>query len=53
MPRQARIDALGALHDIIMRKIEKQSISLDDPDKDSFVEYIGNEIKETTTQWYA
>ncbi len=52
-PRQARIDAPGALHHIIIRGIEKQSIFRDDRDKDSFVEFNGNKIQDTTTQWYA
>ncbi len=53
MPRQARIDAPGALHHIIIRGIEKQSIFRNDRDKDSFVERIGGVIKETSTQCYA
>ncbi len=53
MPRQARIDAPGALHHLIKRGIEKQSIFRDDRDKDSFIEFIGNEVQKTITQWYA
>jgi hypothetical protein len=36
MPRKARIDAPGALHDIIVRGIEGGKIFLDDFDRDNY-----------------
>ena len=38
MPRQARIDAPGALHHIIIRGIERKKIFKDDSDRDDFLE---------------
>ena len=53
MPRQARIDAPGALHHIIFRGIERKKIFRDDTDRDRFVERIGGILKETSTRCYA
>jgi REP-associated tyrosine transposase len=39
MPRKARIDALGALHHIIVREINRRKIFLDDADRDDFSVY--------------
>jgi len=41
MPRQARIDAPGTLHHIIVRGIERCKIFKDDEDGESFVERFG------------
>ncbi len=40
MPRQARLDALGALHHIIVRGINKAPIFKDDEDKTRFL-FVG------------
>jgi REP element-mobilizing transposase RayT len=53
MPRQARIDAPGALHHIIARGIEKKLIFRDDPDRDSFVERLSTILKDSETPCYA
>jgi putative transposase len=53
MPRQARIDAPGALQHIIVRDIEGRKIFRDNKDKDNFVERLGNIIKETSKSCYA
>jgi putative transposase len=53
MPRQARIDAPGALHHIIIRGIEKRSIFRDDQDRDNFLERLGRILSETSTPCYA
>jgi putative transposase len=53
MPRQARIDAPGALHHIMVRGIERRKIFRDDKDKDNFVERLGDIIKDTSTPCYA
>ena len=52
MPRQARIDAPGAIHHIICRGIERCEIFRDDADRDSFVERLGRVISETHTLCY-
>jgi REP element-mobilizing transposase RayT len=39
MPRQARIDAPGALHHIIARGIERRKIFYDEKDRDDFLKY--------------
>ena len=36
MPRNARIDAPGALHHVIVRGIERRKIFNDDVDRDNF-----------------
>ena len=37
MPRQARIDAPGALHHVMVRGIERRRIFLGNQDRDNFV----------------
>jgi REP element-mobilizing transposase RayT len=49
MPCQARIDAPGALHHVMVRGIERRKIFRDNKDRDNFVERLGNIIKETST----
>ena len=49
MPRQARIDAPGALHHVMCRGIERRKIFLDDQDRRDFVERLGRVLPETTT----
>jgi hypothetical protein len=41
MPRQARIDAPGALHHIMVRGIEQQAIFRDDRDPYDYLSRIG------------
>ncbi len=53
MPRQARIDAPGALLHIMVRGIERRNIFRDNKDRDNFVERLGTIIKETSTFCYA
>jgi len=53
MPRQARIDAPGALHHIIVRGIEKKAIFRDQTDKDRFVGRLGKILTDTATPCYA
>ena len=40
MPRRSRIDALGALHHIILRGIERRTIFKDDADREKFLDYL-------------
>jgi REP element-mobilizing transposase RayT len=53
MPRQARIDAPGALHHIIIRGIERTLIFADDRDRETFLERLSNLLTETQTPCYA
>ena len=53
MPRQARIDAPGALHHIIIRGIERRAIFRDDKDREDFLERLSGLLEETTTPCYA
>ena len=53
MPRQARIDAPGALHHIIVRGIEQKNIFNDQKDKKQFLDRIGTVFPETNTACYA
>jgi hypothetical protein len=49
MPRKARIDAPGALHHIIVRRIERRRIFSDVQNRDNFVERLGDILTETQT----
>lgn len=53
MPRQARIDAPGAVHHIIARGIERGKIFRDDQDREHFIERLGELVAETHTQCFA
>lgn len=53
MPRQARIDAPGAVHHIIARGIERRQIFRDDTDRNDFVRRLGEVVIDTQTRCYA
>ena len=53
MPRQARIDAPGALHHIIVRGIERRRIFDDDQDRYDFLSRLGDILENTQTACYA
>ena len=53
MPRQARLDAPGTLHHIIIRGIEKRRIVDDDKDRQNFLTRLGDLAEETKTRIYA
>ncbi len=53
MPRQARLDAPGTLHHIIIRGIEKRKIVDDRKDRENFLERLGRAASETGTSIYA
>lgn len=53
MPRQARLDAPGALHHVIIKGIEKRKIVNNDQDREEFVSRLGNIATETGTSIYA
>ncbi|MBW1815211.1 MAG: hypothetical protein JRJ39_16620 [Deltaproteobacteria bacterium] len=46
MPRQLRIDALGALHHVMIRGIERREIFQDDKDLESFHGRLASVAKE-------
>lgn len=53
MPRQARIDALGALHHIIIRGIERKRVFWSDSDRKDVLGRLGGIIPETKTDCFA
>jgi REP element-mobilizing transposase RayT len=53
MPRQARLDAPGTLHHVIMRGIERREIVSDNTDRQNFVSRMGTIAQETGTSIYA
>jgi putative transposase len=50
MPRQARLDAPGTLHHVMIRGIEGKSIFRDNRDRKEFVTRLGTLAKETGTR---
>ncbi len=53
MPRQARLDAPGTLHHVMVRGIERKNIFDDDEDRRNFVSRMGDLSSETDTTIYA
>ena len=53
MPRQARIDAPGAVHHLIIRGIEKTAIFANDQDRENFIERLSELLAESQTPCYA
>jgi REP element-mobilizing transposase RayT len=53
MPRQARLDAPGTLHHVILRGLERGRIVADDQDRVAFVERLGTVATATGTPVYA
>ena len=53
MPRQARLDAAGALQHIIIRGIERQKIFRDDDDRAALLNRLGRVLTESGTPCYA
>lgn len=52
MPRQARLDAPGTLHHVMVRGIEKRRIVDDHEDRHNFVKRLGDLAGETETKVY-
>ena len=50
MPRQARLDAPGTLHHVMIRGIERANIFRDDKDREHFLSRVGEIAKATGTQ---
>jgi REP element-mobilizing transposase RayT len=53
MPRQARLDAPGTLHHVMIRGIEKQKIVDDLKDKRDFIGYMGQTALKNDIKIYA
>jgi REP-associated tyrosine transposase len=53
LPRQARLDAPGTLHHVIIRGIEKRHIVDDNKDQVNFISRMGEIAKDTGTTIYA
>ena len=52
MPRKSRIDAPGALHHIIARRIERSKIFRDNTDRNNFLDRLGGIVKESNTSCF-
>ena len=50
MPRQARLDAPGVLHHVIVRGIEGCRIFRDEQDREDFVSRICRQVEKTGTR---
>ena len=53
MPRQARLDAPGVLHHIMIRGIERRKIFINDRDRGDFLDRLAKLLPETQTNCYA
>lgn len=53
MPRQARLDAPGTLHHVIIRGIERANIVVDQKDRETFLSRLGDVVKATGMTIYA
>ena len=53
MPRKARINASGALHHIIARGINRNTIFQDDFDRKNFIDRLATILNKTKTVCYA
>jgi putative transposase len=53
MPRQARLDAPGVLHYLMIRGIERRKIFLYDRDREDFLDRLATLLPETQTACYA
>ena len=53
MPRQARIDAPGAVHHVIVRGIERRDIFRDDQDRFNWIERLATILEDTATPCFA
>jgi REP element-mobilizing transposase RayT len=53
VPRQARLDAPGTLHHVIIRGIEQRQIFDDEKDRENFITRLGEIAVDTNTKIYA
>ena len=52
MPRQARLDAPGTLHYVMLRGIERRAIVTDNADRHEFVSRLGASAMQSRTSVY-
>ena len=52
MPRQARLDAPGTLHHVMLRGIERRAIVTDNADRHEFVSRLGASAMQSRTSIY-
>jgi len=52
MPRKARLDAPGALHHIIVRRIDRRKIFRDDSDRGNFLNRLGGILRDSQTRCF-
>ena len=52
MPRQARLDAPGTLHHLMLRGIERRAIVTDNADRHQFVSRLGTSAMQSRTSVY-
>ena len=50
-PRTARLDALGALHHVMIRGIERRKIFRNDKDREDFIERLETLCPASSTFW--
>jgi putative transposase len=53
MPRQARLDAPGVLHHVMVRGSERRAIVLDDTDRQEFLDRLAGLSEETVVPIFA
>jgi len=53
IPRQARLDAPGVLHHVIIRGIERRNVFRDDDDRDDLIERLSLLLPECRITCYA
>jgi putative transposase len=53
MPRQARLDAPGTLHHVMVRGLDRGAIVMDDTDREAFIARLGDVAQATGTAIYA
>jgi len=53
MPRHARLDAKGALHHVMLRGVNKGDLFIDDLDRKTFLDRLGQVIKDGRCTIYA
>ena len=53
MPRQARINAQGVLHHVMVRGIERRKIFKDDTDRENLISRLADLLPKTSTACYS
>jgi hypothetical protein len=53
VPRDSRIDAAGAVHDVMSRGIERGTVVRNDADRDQFMKRLGEILQDVKAVWRA